>query len=974
MGVAITVLGAVRVTDGDGVERQLGGAKPRAVLAVLALSVGRVVSVTKLVDSVWGEDTPDTVTNTLQVNVSALRKAIAGCGVEIERTVGGYRLIAPHDSVDVHRFERLVAEGRAALRGHRLAPAVESLTLALSAWSGGPFDGLDAVPFVATARPALERARSTAVVERLECLVRLGRFDDAAIDAEHQLEREPFDERCWAVLITAHYWAGRQAEALAASGRARRKLADELGLDPGPDLVALERGVLDHALPAPHRPCDGAVGESGTRPIVLPSDRSLVGREAMVQQVLDRVVHDRFVSLVGLGGIGKTSVAITVAHRLVAIGHDVRFVDLSAVTDPVAAADVVLRAVAAEAASDPLDALSGWAARRDIVLILDNVEQIGDPVPLVDALLRSTSRVRLLVTSRRAVRVRGEFVVSVPPLGLEPSADDGAVIMFVQHATRRRAELADIDRAIAAEICGMCAGIPLAIELAALQLRVLSPAQLLGRLQRFAGAALDLPATDDFPQRQRSLRAVIDAATSMLLAGARAMLLRCAVAEGQVSIDLLESIADQAGVEGLGAIADLLEAGLISRVPGVDAVTVSPPVRQHVLAATSPAEVRVAKDELTAATRRLIEDVGDGWYGSDAQRLRSRLALDGAAIDTTLAALAERAEWVSVVEMSLLLAPYWLQQGLFGAALGVLDSIDAAGLPADLGQRLGLLRGTFASYISRGDTLELLEPTLCALHPDVRPDRLVVNAWCCAGAFHAHHHADDDLRRCVAAAREAAVASGDAALVALARDFEAYAAMYLGDRSAAIDLTLEAIADARRQGDRHALGLLLANAAEAMLQAERHEEARALAEEAFDLAGDVDLGVATGWVLLMYGTTALASGRVAHAWGPLMEHLRFVTERHPDPLLVGDSLALLAAAQADLGDPESAARTWGASVTIHREQGVDPDRRRLRVAQERWEMTRDVLGPRRFDALVLAGSTAADRVVTDLLERAARAR
>jgi tetratricopeptide (TPR) repeat protein len=243
----------------------------------------------------------------------------------------------------------------------------------------------------------------------------------------------------------------------------------------------------------------------------------------------------------------------------------------------------------------------------------------------------------------------------------------------------------------------------------------------------------------------------------------------------------------------------------------------------------------------------------------------------------------------------------------------------------------------------------------------------VVNAWCCLGAFHAHHHDHDETRRCVEGARVAAEASADPTLAALARDFAGYAAFYMGDIDTAIRLNLEAIDDARRQGDRHALTMLLASTAEPLVDSGRLEEASALADEAFELARDVDLGIALGAVLIIFGLVQLELGRAAAAWGSLVEHLRFTRDRYPDPVMVGDSLSQLAAVRAALGDDESAARTWGAAEAIHTDHGIDPHRRRPRANQRRFDATRERLGHDRFDALLLAGSVNPDRTIDAIL-------
>lgn len=965
----IGVLGPVAVIAGDGAK--LGGVKPRAILAYLALHAGRDITVSALIDAVWGEEAPDTVVNTLQVNVSALRRALAPYRVAIDRTTGAYRLDIAPTEVDAHCFEGLVAEGRAALRGQRPERALELLTDALAMWRGRPFDGLESAPFVESVRPALEHARASAAIEQVECLLRLGRFADAVTEAERVVAREPFDERAWAVLMTSCYWAGRQADALEAFQRARRVLADELGLEPGPDLVALERALLDHSLPAPRRPVTTSPEGSADRS-PLPAERTLVGRAELIDQVATLLdVDDRVVSLIGLGGIGKTSVAIAVAHQLAREGVQVWFVDVSAATDAPAAADAVVRAVGAEASSDPLGAVAAWAGAADGLLVLDNLEQVAGAGRLITALHQTSTRLRVLVTSRRAVRVRGELVAAVPPLPVDrdTAPDAGARALFARRAAQIRPDLTDIDDGVAAEICGLTAGIPLAIELAALQLRALSPEQLLGRLRTFTTAALDLAATDDYPDRQRSLRAVIEATTSTLPDDAAAVLLRCSVTTGPMSLELIEAACCVSGIDALTHLGDLIESGLVTRPAGSDVVVVPVPVRQHLTDRADATARERAEDDVIDAVHEMLAAAAGDWYGPSAEQHRAQFNVDAAAIDTSVAVLVARGAWSQLAEVAFLLAPYWLQQSRFNDALVTLDTLTSAELSDELAVRVKLLCGTFASYVGRDDAAELLSTALADLPSGATPDRLVVNGWCCLGAFHAHRRADDELRRCVDAARAAAVASGDDSLVALARDFAGYAASHLGDTTTAIALTLEAIADARRNGDRHALTLLLGTATEAMLESDRFDEAKALTDEMFELGRHVDLGVAMNSVLQWTGATEVALGHGAAAQGLMIEHLRFVVERMHDPLGVGDSLATLAAARSLLGDTEAAARIWGAAAAFHSDHDVDPERRRLRIVQRRWTSTREAMGAARFDALMLAGTIAADRVVEELLGR-----
>jgi predicted ATPase len=483
---------------------------------------------------------------------------------------------------------------------------------------------------------------------------------------------------------------------------------------------------------------------------------------------------------------------------------------------------------------------------------------------------------------------------------------------------------------------------------------------------------LDLAGTRDYPERQRSLRAVLDSTVDLLGADGRAVLLHLALVDGPFTLDVLAAVAERLGCEGYEVLTDLVEAGVLDRL-GDDRFQIPPPVRQHTIGGADSERLSTASTLVLAVVTDLAERADGHWYGPDANVHRARLARDEPTIDAALATALKRGDWRSAARLAISLAPFWLQQSRLTTALDVLDALDAAELDPEDDARIALLRGSFASYINRPDTADVLTDAIARFErAGLLPDRLLVNAWCCLGAFHANRHAEDDIRRSAAAAADAAAASGDPTLVALARDFAGYAATYLGDTETAIDLTMEAIDDARRQGDLHALVLLLATATEGLLQVGRLDEADALSSEAFEIARTVDLGIALTWVLLVVGATQIELGRPAAARGSLLEHLRYTRERYPDPLSVGDSLSHLAAVHALSGDDEAAARTWGASVAMHADNGADPDRRRPDTLRRHWAAARDRLGADRFDGLLRAGATNADGVIDGLLADDAR--
>lgn len=256
----IGLLGPIVVTRA-GQPIPIGGTKPTALLAALALEPGRVVSVDHLATALWGTRLPDDVPGTVQVYISRLRRALVPPGSSdsaplVRWQPPGYVLgVAPH-AVDVHEFGRRTARAQAHADAGRLTAAAEDLAAALSVWRGPALEDLRDEPFVAGSVARLEAARANALALHLDVELRRGRHAQVLGELAHLVVEQPLDERFWAALMVAEYRCGRPAAALDVYQRARRVLADELGLDPGRDLRDLEQRVLrrdDDLLAVPGR-------------------------------------------------------------------------------------------------------------------------------------------------------------------------------------------------------------------------------------------------------------------------------------------------------------------------------------------------------------------------------------------------------------------------------------------------------------------------------------------------------------------------------------------------------------------------------------------------------------------------------------------------------------------------------------------------------------------------------------------------
>ncbi|HEU4840149.1 MAG TPA: BTAD domain-containing putative transcriptional regulator, partial [Ilumatobacteraceae bacterium] len=499
----ISLLGELEVFDDDGAAVAITGAKQRILLAVLALSPGRVVPTDVLAEAIWGADPPPAVRNGLQGLVSKVRRVLGSTDVLALRA-GGYALDVPPEDVDVHRFEQLVAQGRAAATAGDAAVAADLLADAEALWRGDALADFVYEDFSSAARARLGELRLEAIEERLDAEVALGRPGTVAA-LESLVAAHPLRERLRALLMLALYRAGRQSDALRAYRDGRMILGEELGLDPGPELRRLETAILaqDPTLDGAPRPVPDAPASTHTRRELPAARTPLIGREHEVQEVSRLAGQHRLLTLVGPGGVGKTRVALEAARRTAAeIEDGAVLVELAAVGDPAAVRAAV---TAGLGLTDP-SRLAAMIGDRELLVVLDNCEHVIDAAAEVaDDLLSHCSRLRLLATSREGLRIDGEVIWPVPPL-----ATGEATALFVARATAAGASLdhsEDVARAIG-EICTRLDGLPLAIELAAARTRAFPPAQVLARLHdRFrlltGGSRTALP-------RQQTLRAVVD--------------------------------------------------------------------------------------------------------------------------------------------------------------------------------------------------------------------------------------------------------------------------------------------------------------------------------------------------------------------------------------------------------------------------------------------------------------------------------
>jgi predicted ATPase/DNA-binding SARP family transcriptional activator len=702
-GLELRLLGPVEAVRA-GREVALGGPKQRAVLALLLLEAGRVVPAGRLVEAVWRGSPPPGAAKTLQSYVSRLRTALEPAGALVARA-GGYVINAEPGLVDADRFEGLVAAGRAALGQGDAAAASECFTEALSLWRGRALADVCEVEPLALEAARLEELRLAAVEGRVEADIGLGRHAEVTGELESLIAEHPLRERLWRLLVLALYRDERQADALAAYRRARAVLTEELGLEPGEDLRALEQAVLRHQVPAP----PPLPRHNLPAPLT-----SFLGREQDLA-TLDRLLKQaRMVTLTGTGGAGKTRLALEAGARAVQRFRDgVWLADLAGVSSEGLVAAQVMAALGVRQAREMpvLEALRYRLRSAELLLLLDNCEHVLDPCAgLTGALLRSSPGLRVLATSREPLGVPGEVVYPVLPLTLPAeSADEReiagsvAVRLFLDRgsAARGGATTGLAPVAVAGRICRKLDGLPLAIELAAARLSTLSAVEIEANLaDRFAFLAYRRPAADP---RHQALRAAMDWSYDLLPAQERRVL-------GELSVF--------AGSFGLAQVAEVCSAG--NRAAALDMVD---RLASKSLVAAEPGEdgtrYRLLETVRQYAADRLTE-TGD----VDAARRRHALAFVSLAERERRAAVLPpdhdnfRAalQWALSAgdqagpRLARALGDFWLARGLLAEGRDWLERA-LAQRPADQRLRADLLRLLGAVLYEAGD-LERAEAVL----------------------------------------------------------------------------------------------------------------------------------------------------------------------------------------------------------------------------------------------------------------------
>ncbi len=512
------------------------GGKLRALLIDLLLH--RRTSA-QLIDDLWGDRPPATASGVLRNYLSQLRELV-GAEVLVRRG-GGYGIETRE--LDSVRFEELVAAARAADDPGRV---FELTTAALALWRGEALVDVATAEFAQPQITRLNELKQVTIELHLQATITVGRPQEAIASLEELLVVEPLRERLWWLLMLAQYRSGRQADALRSYQRARAELAEQVGVDPGLELRELEVAIL-HQSPA--------LDDLLRRTPVVGARRyrnALVGRDSELELLIGRVEAGAVLTLTGVGGSGKTRLAIELADRLRAQWPDgVAFLDLAAVVDEsmVASAALVALGLDEEPIRPPLDTVTRALRERRLLMVVDNCEHVlAAAGRLAEAVVDAAPGCGVLATSRVALGIPGERIWPVGPL----AADDeqsAAVRLLVERAVAVNPGFRSDRRTV--ELAQRLGGLPLAIEMVAPWTRTLSTADIAERLDELVAIG-----DDSRPERQQRMAAVFDWSDRRLEAATRRVYHRLGVFVGDFDLAAAEAVVGSDVLVPLGQLID----------------------------------------------------------------------------------------------------------------------------------------------------------------------------------------------------------------------------------------------------------------------------------------------------------------------------------------------------------------------------------------------------------------------------------
>jgi DNA-binding SARP family transcriptional activator/Tfp pilus assembly protein PilF len=879
--IRIRVLGPLEV-DVDGTPADLGGPRQRSVLARLIAEHGQVVSAGRLIEDLYADEAPPQALAAVQSYVSHLRRALeparaarAPSGVLVT-AARGYQVRLPAEAVDAWSFEDEVHKATAL---DDPATAHDRLSAVLTSWRGAPFGEFSGLAWADLEASRLDELRLAATLARAEAALRLGWATRTVGDLDRLTAEHPLREEAWRLLALALYQSGRQGDALAALRRARTRLADDLGIDPGPALRELEDGIFaqDPRLSAPS-PASHQTAPDATRvyrqarrtvPGLLPADvADFTGRAEQVAQINRHLTAKAgpnaglalpVVVVTGQGGVGKTSLAVHAAHGQARQFEDGQlFADLhGASAQPAGPAQILERFLRAlglpgpqipEGLDERAEAYRNLLAGRRVLVVLDDAASESQVLPL----LPGSGSAAVLVTSRGALAgLAGATRIS---LGVFEAGQSVALLGRIAGRSRVGAQ-----REAAARVTEQCGHLPLALRIAGGRLAVRPHWDVRQLAERLADQARRL---DELEIGELGVRASISLSYDAASEAARRLLRRLTLLEvpvfsGWVSGPLL----DQPPAEADDVLDELVGARLIEPVgtaPGADCQ-----YRFHDLIRLFARE-RLAAEEPVAEQRAALERALGGllFLGEQARHRRrggGYLRLDPSA-----------ARWPLPGPLTEVLAGdpmVWLERERAALVAGVRQAADA-GL-VELCWSLATIADTFFSTRSYLDDWQHTAEVALAATRQAGHVRGQAAALHSLGSLY-------EVRGQLVAARQALEAAtllfqgaGDDHGSGMAIRLTALIDLVAGRLEAATCGFEQALAIFRTTEDQEAVAYVLRNLARVKLELGDPGLARELLSEALPLTK----GQIEAQVLYSMGEAQLQTGELADAAGTFAQAL-----------------------------------------------------------------------------------------------------
>lgn len=556
--VHLAVLGPLEASRGDAAVTR---PSHRRLLAILAHSVSPL-NVEQLADRFWPAELPERWKAALHTHVSALRRLLGTEVISFES--GHYTLNISDANIDLPSFIDRADAARAASEAAQWDAVIENAEGALRLWRGDPFGDLAYDDFALAEITYLQERHVDVAERRADALLRIGRHEEALPDLEALAREHPIREPVWELLITARARGGRTVEALDAYRDLRLRLRDQ-GLEPNPRLRELEDRILSED--------PTIVGRRAHHNLPV-SRTSFIGRSNELTLLADLLAENRLVTLTGVGGSGKTRLALALARDQLEEFSHVYLVELASITEPTLVASAAAVAFGLRPGSDPLQTIRDLLSGGETLCVLDNCEHLVDAAgELAEVILGAGPSTRVLTTSRSPLGLPDEVPFRVPPLPI-PAEDATPEEVVSSDAVRlllERAHLPDVAEATdgetgtqLAELSRHLDGLPLAIELAAARLRSIAPSAVAKKLTR----SLDLLTAwgTGRPDRHRTLEATFTWSHDLLTDQQQTVFARLSVFPGRFTLDAAEVVVSDDEVsseEVIGALIELVECSMV---------------------------------------------------------------------------------------------------------------------------------------------------------------------------------------------------------------------------------------------------------------------------------------------------------------------------------------------------------------------------------------------------------------------------